>query len=316
MALRQLYTTLQSSQSTLEASLQETTTVSRTSLLRIQTLTSTLSSLEADKTFLNTELERSRTEAAAYRREKHAELTRVQSELDVQSLAATSTTTTLAKLKVSHQALTERHEEMMGDLNKAREELGANESTFSNEMSSMRRLVDMLEQRESDRKTRMEAVERALEDDRGDKANIEEEWRAELEKERDRSDGLERRCSELREALERSVANGPDASFDSIPSNGDFALNASAQRAARLQKTGRSYAEVYSEYVKMQDELAAERAETKRLGEILAQILADIEERVSATFGLMIMQGAATNELRPNRLHYSRSSAWSMNDSP
>ena len=49
----------------------------------------------------------------------------------------------------------------------------------------------------------------------------------------------------------------------------------------RHQKGGKSFTEVYTEYVRQQAELAAQKQECQRLSECLAQILADIEERVS-----------------------------------
>lgn len=285
-SLRSLYTSLQSSQSTLEASLQESTTASRTSLFRIQTLTSTITSLEADKVFLTAELERSRSDATTYRSQKHAEVIQIQSSLELKTLEASSATDSLDKLKSSHTALTARYEELLHNLTLAREALATSENQFSNEMSSMTRLVEMMEKREVERKSRMEEVERALEEDRRQKQSLEEEWKVELERERERSDALEERCSEMREALERSSVRGRGANDDdqgSVASSPGFALNQSAQIAVRNQKTGRSYAEVYAEYIKMQEELADERAETKRLGECLTQILESIDERVSAT---------------------------------
>jgi nucleoprotein TPR len=209
----------------------------------------------------------------------------LQNQLESKSLEATTASSSLDKVKASYGAMKIRYEEMMVNLASVKEELATNESQFSNEISSMRRLVEMMEKREVERKARMEDVERALEEDRGETVAIEEEWKAELERERERSDALEEKCSELREALEQSVngVSGRSNYIEGSPtasSGGLLALNQSAQGAVRLQKTGRSYAQVYSEYVKMQEDLANERAETKRLGEILSQILLDIEERV------------------------------------
>ncbi|GAA5963338.1 hypothetical protein JCM21900_002043 [Sporobolomyces salmonicolor] len=285
-SLRALHTTLQTSHSELEATLASTTSTSRTSLLRVQTLQSTISSLEADKTFLTTELERGRSEWAAYRREKQAELSRVQSELENKESEERAAKTSLESLRKAHEGLKERHDTAISELAKVREELGTNEANFATEMGSMRRLVELMEKREEERKKRVEEVEKALEEEREALREREEELRDQLAQERERADALEVRYQETREALERGNASGAfrDGSVGvpgtpgSVASD-SFALSPSAQLAARGQKTGRSYAEVYGEYIKMEEELARERAETKRLGECLAQILADIEER-------------------------------------
>jgi len=277
---------LQASNSELEANLASTTSTSRTSLLRLQTLQSSVTSLEADNTFLKAELERGRSEWSAYRREKHVEITRLQSELENKTIEERNSKTSLETIKKAHEQLKEKHNETTTELLKVREELGMNEGNFSTEMASMRRLVELMEKREEERKKRVDEVEKALEEERNALADKEDELRDQLLQERERGDALEVRYQELREALERGN-NGPrggGADFapgtpGSIASD-SFALSPSAQLAVRGQKNGRSYAEIYGEYIKMEEELAKERAETKRLGEILAQILGDIEERV------------------------------------
>ncbi|GAA5906296.1 hypothetical protein JCM6882_002695 [Rhodosporidiobolus microsporus] len=285
-SLRQTHTALLTAHSELEASLASTTSTSRTSLLRIQTLESTITSLNADKTFLTAELERGRSEWSTYRSEKHAELVRLQAELDSRSVDAQASKSSLATLRKAHDNLKARHEETLGELASLKETSAANEQAFATEMGSMRRLVEMMELREEERRKRVDEVEKALEEERGALVEREEELRDQLLTERERADSLEARNAELREALERGVpasgSGGAGLAPDSPGSTASaFALSPSAQRAAAAQKPGqgRSYAEVYREYIRMEEELARERAETKRLGECLAQILGDIEER-------------------------------------
>lgn len=43
---------------------------------------------------------------------------------------------------------------------------------------------------------------------------------------------------------------------------------------------GRSYTEIYAEYIRMEDELIGERNESRRLSEALESILTDVEQRV------------------------------------
>lgn len=180
---------------------------------------------------------------------------------------------------------------MAQSLASTREELGVSESNFTMEIGSMKRLVEMMERREGERKARMEEVERGLEEERAAKAANEAEILEELRVERERSDILDLRCVELNEALRRGASSFsgllPDEGDMNSPSpRGSFSLSPSGQMAVRGQKSGRSYAEVYGEYMRMQEELAKERSETARLGDCLAQILGDIEERVRTTFPL------------------------------
>ncbi|GAA5874743.1 hypothetical protein JCM8547_005199 [Rhodosporidiobolus lusitaniae] len=283
-ALRQTHSTLLTAHSELEASLASTTSTSRTSLLRIQSLESTITSLQADKTFLTSELERSRSEWSSYRAEKHSQLVRLQSDLDARSVDAQAAQSSLETLKKAHEALKSRHEETLAELTSLKETAASNEQAFAGEVGSMRRLVELMEKREEERKKRIDEVEKALEEERAALAEREEELRDQLLSERERADDLEARNGELREALEKGVpasAGGVAPDSPASASGSAFALSPSAQRAAAAQKPGqgRSYAEVYREYIRMEEELARERAETKRLGEVLAQILGDIEER-------------------------------------
>lgn len=207
---------------------------------------------------------------------------RVQSELEARELGEKTATTTLETIRQAHQGLKARHEESLQTLARVREELGVNEGNFAREMGSMERLVELMKKREEERKNRVEEVERGLEDERRDHQEKEDDLREELRTERERCDELELKCAEMREALERGLSSSSMLGYGdaSSPAGSPFALSPSAQLAVRGQKTGRSYAEIYGEYIRMQDELAKERAETKRLGECLTQILGDIEERV------------------------------------
>ena len=286
-SLRAAHASLQTAHSDLEGKLAEANSTSRTSLLRLQTLQSTVASLEADKTFLTAELERGRTEWSTFRREKHAELVRLQGELETKTIDAHAAQTSLENLRKAHEQLKARHEETLSELAKVREEVGANEGHFATEMASMRRLVELMEKREAERKKRLEDVEKALEEERAAMQEREAELQDQLLSERERAEDLDARNADLREALERGNAAARPAGEQNLGSpgaasnaSGSFMLSPAGQLAVRGQKSGRSYAEIYGEYIKMEEELAAERLETKRLSEVLAQILADIEERV------------------------------------
>ncbi|KAK4056430.1 Protein mlp1 [Microbotryomycetes sp. JL221] len=280
-SVRSLYHNLQAANSTLEANLQEATATARTSLLRIQTLESTITSLEADKSFLTQELERGRSEWSKFRQEKHEETVRIQSQLENAQIEARTAKSTLESLKTAHDQLQSRYNDTLQTLSATREELEANEGNFASEMSSMKRFVDMMEKREQERKQRIEEMEHSLESERASLLEREEALKDELQAERDRYDALDARYAEMREVLDRRAALLPRDDVEASPSpvGSSFALSPAAQLAVRGQRGGRSYAEVYSEYIRMEEELIKERAETKRLSDCLAQILGDIEER-------------------------------------
>ena len=50
----------------------------------------------------------------------------------------------------------------------------------------------------------------------------------------------------------------------------------------RMQKSGKTFTEVYADYVRMQSELSMKTSEIDRLDRTLAEVLAELEERVSS----------------------------------
>ncbi|KAL8279842.1 hypothetical protein RQP46_007692 [Phenoliferia psychrophenolica] len=279
-SLRALHTALQASHSTLESSLLDATTTSRSTLLRLETATSTITSLSSTKEFLTTELSLARTELSTSRRSSLEQLSTLQAQLDSAELEARTSSAALADLRDKYSQLTKRHEDVAQELQRAKEELAVREGQFMGEMGSMRRVVESLEKREEQRKARLEEVELGVDDERRARDDREQELVQDLQDERERADQLERRCHELVEAVERGKANFSGHLDGDSPGGGSsFALSPEASLAVRGQKKGRSYAEIYAEYVRMQEDLIKERSESKRLGECLNQILVDIEER-------------------------------------
>ncbi len=119
-------------------------------------------------------------------------------------------------------------------------------------------------------------------------AETEARLEEELSKERKRGNDLENRLEELRLATDTvpwRASGAPRASTptpgtpESVGSN-SFFLSPAANLAVKLQKSGRSYTEIYADCVEVNEELVAQE-ETRRLEPALAQILTDIEERVS-----------------------------------
>ncbi|KAM0751487.1 hypothetical protein T439DRAFT_300397 [Meredithblackwellia eburnea MCA 4105] len=274
-SLRTLHSTLQADHSKLEASLLEASTTARSATVRLETANSSIASLTSSKEYLTSELNLVRSQAAASRRESLEQLTTVQGQLEASQLEARETKASLDDLRVKYDSLKKRHEEVATELQRVKEESGVRESQFVAEMGSMRRLVDGMEKREETRKARLDEVEKGVEEERRARQEREDELLENLREERERGDNLDLRCQELREAVERGAANFRG----SLSGESDFSLSPEAAAASRGQRKGRSYAEIYAEYVRMQEELFRERAEVKRLGECLTQILGDIEER-------------------------------------
>lgn len=150
--------------------------------------------------------------------------------------------------------------------------------------------------------------------------NIEKEWaavgaraerreillREEIETERQRAEDAEDSIAELQKVLERvdrgefpvptagaSVPSTPARGLFSTPGNtsgellgmeGMMGLSPTVAIASRAQKSGKTFTEVYADYIKLQEEYAKKCAEYDHMDRTLAAVLAQIEERVSSIY--------------------------------
>lgn len=210
--------------------------------------------------------------------------------MDAAVQSSESATSSLAALKTSHATLEGRLSEAQARISTLSSQLADNEASFRAEISTAQRLTDLLEKREVDTKNRLDEVEREWQAAREEMQESKEAYEAELEKEKARGDALEERVREMRDFADRLAATGGSSlgNITSISQQDDvFGGSAGSPRSPsvadvsfRVQKSGgMSYTEIYSSYVKMQEALVFEKAESKRLSECLNDILAEIQDR-------------------------------------
>lgn len=201
-----------------------------------------------------------------------------------------SATASLAALKTSHSALEIRLTEAQGRIANLTTQLADSEASFRAEISTAQRLTNLLEKREVDTKNRLDEVEKEWQAAREEIEEARQAYEAELEKEKARGDTLEERVREMRDFADRLAATGGPSlgNISTISRDEDVfgTSNASPHSPSvsnislKVQKAGgMSYTEVYSSYIKMQEALVFEKAESKRLSECLNQILAEIQDR-------------------------------------
>lgn len=135
----------------------------------------------------------------------------------------------------------------------------------------------------------LEAAERRAEEGRKRLEEVEHEWEQDLERRRDaerraeeeRTEWAEERqelidkATELRETVDRLVdARGGSSSEGSL-------MSPTANLARSLQRGGQSLGDLYTENVKIKNDLSRQEAETRRLESYLQEVLRDLQERVS-----------------------------------
>ncbi|KAF8758947.1 Filament-forming protein [Rhizoctonia solani] len=255
-----------------------------TAKFKLETTTQELEILRTDHARLTTSLSQKSEQLAALRRETASQITTLQSEVSAAQSTTNSLNATLASVRSAHESLQNQHTTVLEKLAQVQGDAGAERAQAKAQADARERLIALLEERNE------EAVKRVRE--------VEGEYEAEL-------DGVVRgfMAGEFAPGADVSMSVGntsigpgipgtpragtPGGVIPSTPRNlgtpNPFAtpslLSPTAQLASRSQKGGKSYTEVYADYVRMSDELSKQKLETRRLEECLAGILRDIEER-------------------------------------
>lgn len=167
----------------------------------------------------------------------------------------------------------------------------------------MKRLVTIMEERERQAKDIVEGIERewAGVGERAEKR--EAALRAETERERQAREEVEKRLEQLETVMERMHRGelpvaGRDASVPATPGRAsgshnygtDAALGLSPTVAmvSRVQKGGKTFTEIYANYVRLEEEYAKKCAEYDHMDRTLSDVLAQIEERVRESMHCMV----------------------------
>ena len=252
----------------------------------------------------STDLAAKSEEFAKYRRTRHAEFAQLQTAHDslVQTHAATESS--LRTLQSSHTAQSHQLTQALARIQDLTGQLAEQEATYSSEAAGLKRLIEMMEEREAHAKAIVENIEKEWADV-GDRAERREVvLREEVEAQRQRAEEAESRVAELQKIFDKldrgefpisgtpggAVPSTPARGIPATPGNrtsaeflgmeGMMGLSPTVAMASRAQKGGKTFTEVYADYVKLQDEYAKKCAEYDHMDRTLAAVLAQIEERV------------------------------------
>lgn len=174
-------------------------------------------------------------------------------------------------------------------------QLAEQETKFANEASGLKRLVSMMEEREKQAKEIVENLENEWAGV-GQKAELREAaLKDEIEKERRGREEAEKRLKNL-EAVIEGMGRGdlPIPGRASLPgtplrtpgtpgdpfNDGMLGLSPTVAIASRTQKSGKTFTEVYTDYVKLKEDYAKKVIEYDNMDRTLQSVLAQIQERV------------------------------------
>jgi nucleoprotein TPR len=238
---------------------------------------------EAERT--NTELTAKSEEYSKYRRTKHAELVTLQANFDSLTQSHASNQATLKAVQSAHTAQTHQLSQALSRVQDLTGQLAEQEATYANEARGLKRLVAMMEERETKAKEIVDSIEHEWAGV-GEKAERREAaLRDEVESEKRAREEAEKRTEQLEEVLERMGRGdlpipGPGPRALDLTADGMMGLSPTVAMVSKAQRSGKTFTEVYADYVRLQEEFAKKCTEYDRMDQTLSAVLAQIEERV------------------------------------
>ncbi|KAF9077487.1 hypothetical protein BDP27DRAFT_1397327 [Rhodocollybia butyracea] len=276
---------------TLEGHLREIRSTETSTKFKLESLTQQLSLAQSEVARVNTELTTKSEEYGVYRRSKQAELVALQASLSDMTQNHSSSQATLRALQSSYSSQTHQLSQALTKVQDLTGQLVEQEATYSNEANSLKRLIEMLEERERQAKNIVDTLEREW-DGIGEKADARETiLKSQIEQEkkgRDEAEGKVARLEKVLERMERGELPIPSrvgtpsrrvsGAFDEVH-DGMMIISPTIAMASKVQKSGKSFTEVYTDYVRLQDDYEKKVLECSRMEEALLDVSNKIQER-------------------------------------
>ncbi|OCH84090.1 hypothetical protein OBBRIDRAFT_808494 [Obba rivulosa] len=286
----------------LESQLRELRSSDTATKFKVDSLTQQLELAKGEAERTSAELAAKTDEFAKYRRAKHAELAQLQASHDSLAQTHAATESTLKTLQSQHSAQTHQLTQALARIQDLTGQLAEQEATFSSEAAGLKRLVEMMEAREAQAKAIVDSIENEWAGV-GERAERREAvLKEEIEEQRHRAEEAEKRVDELQAVLDRidrgefplpNFAGGSapvtparglsTPGWSGTPSDmlmqGMMGLSPTVALASRSQRGGRTFSEIYADYVRLQEDYAKKSAEYDHMDRTLSAVLAQIEER-------------------------------------
>ncbi|KAJ3313257.1 hypothetical protein HDV04_002241 [Boothiomyces sp. JEL0838] len=232
--------------------------------------------------WLNQELAGKGEQLQQYRKEKSGQLSVIQAELEVSNQEK-------ASLQIRNQNLVERNNELQEKLESKLtriRELENNqitlESQFKIEMNSQKKLADLYQSKCQELTTQNEELEEVLRNVEGQLNRLSNESETRLLEKTEIIEEMQAEKNKLLldiEKLESELQTINNELSAKSTSDQVGQLSQTAAVASRLQKTGKSFTQIFSEYTKLQQELIKEKSEVSRLNECLNHIVSEFEQK-------------------------------------
>ncbi|KAK9235419.1 hypothetical protein V1525DRAFT_269400 [Lipomyces kononenkoae] len=266
---------------------------------REQNLAQEIELLKTNSKWLDSELSTKTTEFSNFRKEKSAQISNLQTELDTALANVSSLTKTKDTLTDRVSTLSQSLEVALQKVKTLQDSNATSEENFKKEMAAQQRLAALWERSTTEARSRISELEEALERERGKEAQQAASWQAIAEKETERADAaetklalLETELEDLHAAHERIEENKEHQQTPGTPStplgNGNGSLpdkspvalfSPSAYAITQVQKSGVSLTQLYTDFMKAKHQLEHERRRNKSLQNNFDELIQDLETR-------------------------------------
>ncbi|KAJ3238125.1 hypothetical protein HDU81_008427 [Chytriomyces hyalinus] len=260
-----------------EAATSATTTTAQLSL-DLLTAQQTAESSKQNTAFLTQELARKTQQYESYRANKSSAVNNLQMDLDAALADKQALSTRLSQLQNRYTAQEERLSKALASLHESQESATTDKLAFKNDMEAQKRLLAVYN-------TQVESLNAQLSENK----NLLAEAQNGLDALIVSREASEKRAQELETAmkekesklvdLEKRIRVFDEQVLESIHSEDISAISPAAQAAQALQKSGKTFTQVYMEYIALKDDNKRLKSDVAHLTENLNDVLNDLNER-------------------------------------
>lgn len=276
--------------SKLESQLQQAQSSQTQSKFKEQTLQHELQLLKNNNDWLESDVKSKTEELQKFRKEKNAQISSLQKELDEALSNAASEQKTNEALRERLAEVSQKNETFLQSIQELKEQAVIREESFRGEMETQQRLTRLYQEACESAKARVAELDRQVGEEQH-RVSVEV---GRLQEERKEREAAERKIMELEVQIERLEADiatlssnqpaypqnmGSPARPGTPMRNGGAATIPFSPAAARLQKAGISMTQLYADYNAAKTELDAERRRNDKLQHSFDELIHDLELR-------------------------------------
>ena len=291
--------------SSLETKLQQGESAQSNAKFRVQSLEQEAEMIKKNNEWLDAELKTKVAEHQKFRKEKAAQVSSLNSELEEALSNVEILRRSADSLKERLEDVSKKAEDRLSKIRDLQSHSAGQEESFRQEIHSQKRLAEVLQKSVNTSKARVAEVEKIMDQETERMGTEIGQAHAAMETERSEREAAEKRIAELEVEVERleaeisayasgaaappGPASSPQGSFNGVHTPVRRPGSAMGSRttpgavfspaAVRLQKSGLSMTQLYSDYNQMKASYESEKRRNAKLEDAMEELVRDLEEK-------------------------------------